>query len=112
MDCNDNFLGLATHMQAMARVSGALIGMPIVSVTGHTSQALQCDDGLPRTFEKLLAASIGVDSCGKPAFRVKFIDSCNTKVDCSNNTNMNFLDQMFAYDATAKTFALVINQSS
>lgn len=110
MDCNDNYLGLNAHMQAMARVSGALIGMPIVAVAGHTSQALQCDDGLPRTFEKLLAASIGVDSCGKPAFRVKFINSCNTKADC--NINMNFLDQMFAYDATAKTFALVINQSS
>lgn len=99
------------HLTSMARKSGTLIGLPIVAVTGHNDQALQCDDGLARNFESLMAASIGVDSCGKPALRVKFIDTCDVQVGCEIGAD-NLLDQMFAYDSTAKTFALVLNQST
>jgi len=98
------------HLTSMARKSGTLVGMPIVEVSGHNTQALQCDDGLPRTFESLLAASIGVDTCGKPALRVKFIDSCDVQIDC--NVGGDILSQIFAYEPTTKTFALVLNQST
>jgi len=111
MDCSNNNYPLIHHLTAMARKSGSLIGMPIVAVSGHNDQAAQCDDGLPRTFEKLLTASIGVDSCGKPSLRVKFIDSCETQISCKIESD-NILDQIFAYDATNKTFALVLNQST
>lgn len=112
MDCENNYIDLKRHLEAMARTDGTLIGLPIVAVTGHTEQAIQCDDGKPRTFEALLAASIGVDSCGKPALRVKFIDTCDLHISCVNNSDERLLNQIFAYDSDLKTYALVINQSS
>lgn len=111
MDCSTNFLTLKQHLEAMLRVSGPLAGLPIVAVSGHEESALNCNNQ-EATFESLLKDSIGVDSCGKPAIRVKFIDSCDLKISCSNHDETNPLRDMFAYDATLKTVALVINQSS
>jgi hypothetical protein len=112
MDCVTNNYPLIHHLTSMARKSGKLVGLAIVAVTGHNDQAMNCDHGKPRTFEALLAASIGVDSCGKPAIRVKFIDSCDSKIDCKVPNDAGIFDQLFAYDSTSKTYALVINQSS
>lgn len=111
MDCTNNNYPLTHHLTAMARKSGTLIGLPIVAVTGHNDQGAQSDDGLPRTFERYLVGSIGTDSCGLPAIRVKFIDSCDTAITCKVEAD-NILDQIFAYDATTKTFAIVLNQST
>jgi hypothetical protein len=111
MDCNNNHLDLAKHLNAMLRVSGALVGLPIVEVSGHTEKAVNCELA-HLTFEDLVKKSIGVDSCGKPAIRVKFIDSCTYKTQCANNGVQDNLREMFAYDSTAKTVALVLNKST
>lgn len=112
MDCNTNHLSLKQHLDNMLRKSGNLNGLPIVEVSGHTSNALSC--GLETnhlTFEQLLLKSIGTDACGKPAIRVKYIASCDYRKNCqTNDVNDNF-NSMFAYDATTKTFALVLNKS-
>lgn len=109
--CKDNHVPLVKYLEAMLRVSGALTGLPIVAVTGHTQAAINCNNSHLQ-FEDFLRLSIGVDSCGKSALRVKFINSCNTLENCSNSADANPLRKMFAYDATSKTYALVINQSS
>lgn len=110
MNCNDNHLPLDKHLNAMMRVDGVLKGLPIVEVSGHTENALSC--GLNHlTLEDLFKKSIGVDGCGKPAIRVKYIDSCDYAKNCGNNGVQNELRAMFAYDSTQKTFALVLNKS-
>lgn len=111
MDCNNNYLPLKQHLEAMLRVAAPLKGLPIVEVTGHEENALNCTNN-HLTFEDLLKASIGVDSCGKPAIRVKFIDTCETEKTCANNSDADPLRGMFAYDSTTKTIALVINKST
>lgn len=112
MNCNDNYLSLTTHLNNMVRHSGNLNGIAIVEVTGHTSNALSCGlDTTHLTFEQLLLKSIGTDPCGKPAIRVKFIATCTYLKNCELAGVSNDFSRMFAYDATAKTFALVINKS-
>lgn len=110
MECKTNHIPLIKQLEAMLRKSGVLMGLPIVAVEGHADQALRCDNN-HLTFEDLMKSSIGVDGCGKPALRVKFIDSCDTVTTCKNNVDENPLNQMFCYDATLRTYALVINQS-
>lgn len=110
MTCTDAHIDLMKHINSMLRVDGVLIGLPIVAVEGHTENALNCDNN-HLTYEQLMKLSIGVDSCGKPALRVKFIASCDLNKSCSNNDVQDNLRQTFAYDSTLKTYALVINQS-
>lgn len=110
MDCANSYLELKKHLNAMLRKSGALVGLPIVEVSGHASAAINCENS-HLTFEDFMRLCIGVDACGKPALRVKFIASCTTLVTCANNDDANPLGKMFAFDATAKTYALVINKS-
>lgn len=111
MDCNTNHIPTGKQLEAMLRTSGNLVGLPIVAVTGHTDNALNCNNN-HLTDEELLRLCIGVDSCGKPAIRVKFINSCTTLKDCNNKSEANPFRRAFAYDSTTKTYALVINQSS
>lgn len=114
MNCSDNHLPLKQHLDNMLRKSGVLNGLPIVEVANgtHTENALSC--GLETnhlSFDDLMRKSIGVDACGKPALRVKYIASCTYRKDCNkNDVNDNF-NSMFAYDSTLKTFALVLNKS-
>lgn len=110
MDCNDSHLPLKQHLDAMLRVDGELNGLPMVEVEGHTENALSCDKN-HLTLEDLFRASIGVDTCGKPAIRVKKISSCEVKKTCAISNVDDLLRSMFAYDATEKTFALVVNES-
>lgn len=110
MDCTTNHLPLKFQLESMLRAANPLAGLPIVAVTGHTKSALNCNNQ-HLTFEDFLKLSIGVDSCGKPAIRVKFINSCKTVITCANNSAEDPLRKMFAYDSTSKTVALVINQS-
>lgn len=110
MNCSDNHIPVKKHLENMARVSGALVGLPIVEVSGHAENALTCKNN-HLSFSDLLALSIGVDSCGKPAIRVKFVDSCETFLTCSNSDKDPLLNQVFAYDSTLKTYALVLNKS-
>lgn len=94
----------------MLRKDGDLVGLPIVEVSGHTQNAINCGNA-HLTFEDLLKLSIGVDGCNKPAIRVKYIDSCDALVNCTTNVDQNPLNKMFAYDSSAKTYAIVINKS-
>lgn len=110
MDCNNNHLPLKQHLENMLRHSGNLNGLPITEVSGHTD-AIPCDLNF-LTFEQLLLKSIATDTCGKPAIRVKFIDSCTYLKSCANNDVNDNFNKMFAWDSTAKTIALVLNQSS
>jgi hypothetical protein len=110
MECKKSHIPLNKQLEAMLRVSGVLLGLPLVEVEGHADQALRCDNN-HLTFEDLVKSCIGTDSCGKPALRVKFIDSCNTKTTCKNNGDADPLKQMFCYDASAGTYAIVLNMS-
>lgn len=111
MDCVTSHLPIKNHLDAMLRKSGTLIGLPIVEVEGHATPARACDTN-HYTFEQLVRLSIGVDGCGKPALRVKVIDSCDTLLNCANGGDANPLSRMFAYDATEKTYAMVLNRST
>lgn len=111
MNCSDNHIPINKHLENMARKSGQLVGLPIVEVSGHTDSALRCDNN-HLNFSDLLALCIGVDGCGKPAIRVKIIDSCETFLSCSTTDKNPLLNQVFAYDSTEKTYALVLNQST
>lgn len=110
MNCDDNHLPLKQHLDNMLRKSGVLFGLPIVEVSGHTENAVNCENN-HLTFDDLMRKSIGVDACGKPALRVKFIESCTYKKDCEKNSVNDNFNSMFAYDSSAKTFALVLNKS-
>lgn len=112
MDCTNNYIQLKDHLKAMVRSSGQLSGMAIVEVESGYEDPAPCDDGLPRSFEQRLAASIGVDPCGKPALRVKFIDSCTSKISCTVGAEENVLDNIFAYESSTKSFALILNKST
>ena len=107
MDCINNYISLDARLNGMLRKSGELVGLPITEVTGHTSMVPCSHNHL--TFSQLLEASIGTDGCGKPAFRVKCIDSCDLALTCAQPKG---LIDMFAYDSTAKTFALVLNKTA
>jgi hypothetical protein len=107
MDCTNNYIATDNRLNDMLRVSGNLTGLPIKTVTGHTDSVPCSHNHL--TFEQLLLQCIGVDGCGKPAFRVKFINSCNLAYTCAQPKS---LIDIFAYDSTAKTFALVLNQTA
>jgi hypothetical protein len=111
MNCATNHLSVKKHLESMARKSGVLVGLPITEVEGHEENAMSCGKN-HLSFEQLLALCIGVDSCGKPAIRVKYIDSCETMRNCTNNDKDPLLNQTFAYDAGRKTFALVLNVST
>lgn len=110
MNCNDNHIALGKYLEAMLRVSGPLKGLPIVEVSGHTDNAINCNNN-HLGFDDFVKLSIGSDSCGKPAIRVKYIDSCDTVITCATNNDKHIMNSMFAYDSTAKTFALVLNKS-
>lgn len=106
MDCVNNHISTDDRLKGMLRASGNLVGMPITIVTTHTSRVPCSHNHL--TFEQLLLASIGTDGCGKPAFRVKYIDSCILALTCSQGKG---IIDMFAYDESLKTFALVLNKT-
>lgn len=94
----------------MVRKSGILAGLPIVEVEGHYENPVTCSKN-HLSFTDLLALCIGVDGCGKPAIRVKIIESCTNFTNCQNNDKDPILNHVFAYDATLKTHALVLNRS-
>lgn len=110
MDCATSHLELKKHLGAMLRKSGSLIGLPIKEVTGHTQPAITCENG-HLTFDDLVRLSIGVDGCGKPALRVKIINTCTNLVNCANSSDENPLNKIFAFDTTQKTFAVVLNRT-
>lgn len=113
MNCDTNSIPLKRHIEGMLRASGSLTGLPIVEVEEgtHLEPGLSCNNSF-MTFEDMLRGSIGVDTtCGRLAIRVKFIDSCEVKLGCANAQDETLLNQIFAYDSTSKTFALVLNQS-
>lgn len=112
MNCTDNYLPLGEHLSQMLRKSGKLVGLAITEVTGHTDNAQSC--GLSHlTYDQLMARAIGTDACGKPALRVKFIATCTSNKTCTNKDVVKKVDfrQMFAFDATTKTVAWVLNKS-
>lgn len=111
INCKDNHIPLDKYLAAMLRVAGALTSMPIVAVTGHTEAAINCNN-VQLTFDDFMRLSVGVDSCNKPAIRVKFTNSCTVAKNCVNNSVENPLRKMFAYDSIQKTYAICINQSS
>lgn len=111
INCKDNHVNLKKYLEAMLRVAGPLTGMPIVFVTGHTSPAINCTNN-HLNFDDFVRLSIGVDSCSKPALRVKVINSCNVLRNCINKSDNNALKKMFAYDNITKTYALVLNITS
>ncbi len=104
MDCINNYIATDDRLNGMLRSSGELVGLPITEVTGHTSMVPCSHNHL--TFEQLMLASIGTDGCGKPALRVKYIDSCTLALTCAQPKG---LIDMFAWDETLKTFAVVLN---
>lgn len=112
MDCKDQNVSTLELLTKMLRELKPLAGLPIVIVTGHTENAIQCNSGKNLNIDDLFRASIGVDSCGKPALRVKIINTCEVKANCAVPTGFDPMRDMFAYDSTAKTIALVLNQSS
>lgn len=104
MDCINNYIATDDRLNGMLRSSGELVGLPIKVVTTHASRVPCSHNHL--TFEQLMLASIGTDGCGKPALRVKYINSCTLAKTCAQPKG---LIDMFAYDTTLKTFALVLN---
>lgn len=108
MDCINNHISTDERLDGMLRSSGQLVGLPVVIVTTHSLE-VPCDLN-HLTFEQKLLASIGVDGCGKPALRVKYIDSCTLAL--SNCNSQKKLKDAFAYDNTLKTFALVLNKTA
>ena len=108
MDCTNNYIATPDRLNDMLRSSGELVGLPVTIVTTHAS-VVPCELN-HLTFEQLLLACIGTDGCGKPAFRIKYINSCTLAYNvCSKPKS---LIDMFAYDATLKTFALVLNKTA
>lgn len=112
MNCKDQNVSTLELLTKMLRVAKPLVGLPIVFVTGHTENAIQCNDGKNLSVDDLFRASIGVDNCGKPALRVKVINTCDVKANCAVPTGFDPMRDMFAYDSTTKTIALVLNISS
>lgn len=112
--CKTSHIQLENLLSAMLRKSGVLIGLPFVAVgeNTHTENAMICRKSSHLSVEQLILNCIGVDSCNKPAIRVKYINSCDNLVDCIQKDNAQPFRRMFAYDSTLKTFALVINQST
>jgi len=107
MNCTNNHISTADRLNGMLRQSGELVGLPVTVVTTHASKVPCSHNHL--TFEQLLLLCIGTDGCGKPAFRIKYIDSCTLALTCSKPKS---LIDSFAYDATLKTFALVLNKTA
>jgi len=113
MDCTNNHISFTDTLRSLVRTDGTVNGLAIVEVEDHTEAAIRCGaENAHMSFTDFLLACIGVDTCGKPAIRVKYIDTCDSQITCSTNDDVNFLNQIFAYDSTLKTYALVINQSS
>lgn len=111
-NCLTSHLPIGEILKSILRKDPAtkLVGMPIVEVSGHTEHALNCNNNHLK-FEDFMSLSIGVDGCGKPALRVKYIDTCEVNTDCANNSDPNPLNKIFAYDSTTKTYAIVLNKS-
>jgi len=110
MNCNDSHIDLKFFLANMLRLStGGLKGLPYIIVTGHDEPAINCNNS-HLTYEDLLKLSIGVDGCDKPAIRVKVIESCDPVLSCAHNTSP--LNDVFAWDPTTKTYALVMNFST
>lgn len=113
LNCNTNHLPIDKIVSSLLRketAPGSLIGLPIVEVDGHISPAMNCDNNHLK-FEDFLKLVIGVDVCGKPALRVKIINSCEVDINCDNQIEANPLNKMFAYDAVQGTYAIVLNRS-
>lgn len=106
MDCINNYIATDDRLNGMLRKSGELVGLPVTVVTTHSSVVPCSHNHL--TFEQLLLLCIGVDGCGKPAFRIKYIDDCDLAITCAQPKK---LIDIFAYDETLKTFALVLNKT-
>jgi hypothetical protein len=109
MNCKESSLSTDQLLKNSLRFNGALTGLAITAVTGYT-------DPIPcslkhLSFDELLRASFGTDSCGKPALRVKFIATCDTLINCQNRSNENQLGEVFAYNSSTRTIAIVLNQS-
>lgn len=113
MNCTDNYISVKQHLTNSTRKMGVLVGLPFFEVDSDTHElnALTCNNN-HLDFAALLALCFGVDSCGDPAIRVKIIDSCEKFTTCNNNDKDPLLNQCFAYDATLKTYALVLNRST
>ena len=110
MNCIDNHLPTEAHINNMLRVAGALTGLPIIEVlSGYNVNANNCALN-HLTFDELLRRAIGVDACGKPAIRVKYISSCNYQNNCTTNNQANAFTKLFAFDVATKTVALVLNR--
>ena len=113
MDCTDNFISVENRLVGMLRTSGVLTGIPVITSAGHTA-VIPCELN-HLSFEQLLAACIGIDGCGKPAFRIKKIDSC-VGIDCDKAEVLNIdpsdITIFFAYHPTEKTIALVLNETA
>lgn len=114
MDCTSSHIPLEQQAAAMLRILSALVGLPIVEVptNTHTENAMICGKFTHLSIEQMIKNSIGVDPCGLPAFRVKYINSCTPLINCATSNDPNPFNKMFAYDATLKTFAIVFNKST
>lgn len=112
MNCSDNHLPLEKHLRAMVRKSGVLCGLPIIEVSGYTTNAMKCGDDLNHlSFTDLILKCIGTDACGRPAIRVKYIASCTLKMNCNLNDVSSEMNSIFAFDTATKSYALVLNKS-
>lgn len=113
LNCNTNHLPIDKIVTSLLRkvAASGLVGLPIVEVAGHNTPAMNCDNNHLK-FEDFLRLVIGIDGiCGKPALRVKIIDSCDLDINCENQNEANPLNKMFAYDAVLGTYAIVLNRS-
>lgn len=109
MNCENNHLSLEKQLTRMLRTVGGLTGLATVKINSGYTAKIPCDLN-HLSFEDLIKRSVGVDSCGRPAIRIKYIATCNLKKDCNNNDVENQFNQMFAYDTVTRSFALVLNQ--
>lgn len=67
--CGDNALPIKEQLKSVFTLdTNGDVAIRTTSVTDSGDDAIKCDD--TRTFEQLLAAAIGVDGNGKPAFRL------------------------------------------
>lgn len=109
MVCKDSNLPTDQLLKNSLRFDGTLTGLAITEVS--YTENIPCNLKY-LSFDELLRASFGIDSCGKIALRVTFIATCDTLITCQNNSNENQLSELFAYDSATRTFSIVLNQSS
>lgn len=69
MACKDSHLPPEQRLKAVfTKDAEGNVAIRTMNVVGCTEDAVRCDD--PRTFMEMLAASIGINDCGKPALRL------------------------------------------